>query len=238
MVYNKNSGGDIRPINGYESLSKFGTKIDSSNQRVKFTHLATRYRVRFIGLGRPSNNFTENGWIDNPVKQMCEIKFGSNDDLTMDMREFSPPSGEFEDQIIETVNGQIKYPGKWTWSGVSFKVYNSYDNMNYKLLFNQIQKQRDLYDQTTGTVPENYKFKTVFEHTDGHQNSVAYWVMEGCYLKKAVPSAGGNNGAHEATTIDCDMTFDNAILIDYDGTLITGYGATTTYLDRVRATVY
>ena len=100
MVYNKNSGGDINPTIGYESLSKFGTKIDYENQRVKFTHLPTRYRVRFIGMGRPE--FANNLGLYQVITQKdCRLAMNSNDDLTMDMKEFAIPSGNFANQSIE-----------------------------------------------------------------------------------------------------------------------------------------
>lgn len=197
-----------------DTLSKFGTKLEGRNQRVKFTHLATRYRVRFFGFAQPYG--------------------GEN--ITMDMKEFAPPSGSFADVVIENVNGQIHYPGAWTWQPIDFKVYNSYDNMNYWELYRQIQMQRDLSEQVTGTVPENYKFVTSFEHTDGHQNPMSYWILEGCYLSKAVPDSGGNNGNHDATTIGCQIVFDNASLYDYDGRLITGNGCKSTYLSKILAT--
>ena len=197
-----------------DTVSKFGTKLEGKNQRVKFTHLATRYRVRFLGFALPIGG----------------------DDITMDMKEFDPPKGKFADQIIDNVNGEIHYPGKWTWEPISFKVYNSYDNANYKSLYRQIQLQRDLSEQNTGTVPENYKFVASFEHTDGHQNAMSYWVLEGCYLTQAIPDSGGSNGNHDATTIGCQIVFDNASLYDYDGTLITGNGCRTTYLSKILAT--
>ena len=202
-----------------DTLSKFGTRLEGKQERVKFTHLQTRYRVRFFGMSCHEFNGYKTG----------------SEDITMDMTEFDPPKGSFEDQKIENVNGEIHYPGKWTWEAISFKVYNSYDNVNYWQLYTQIQAQRDLSEQNTGTVPENYKFVASFEHTDGHQNAMSYWILEGCYLNSAQPQ-GGKNGDHAATTIDCKMTFDNASLYDYDGTLITGNGCTTSYLSRILAT--
>lgn len=203
-----------------DTLSKFGTKLEGYNQRVKFTHLPTRYRVRFFGMScHPYNG----------------NKMGSAN-ITMDMTEFNPPKGKFGDQKIENVNGVIYYPGKWEWETINFKVYNSYDNVNYWELLTQIQAQRDLSEQNTGTVPDNYKFVTSFEHTDGHQNAMAYWILEGCFLLSAQPSAGGKNGEHGVTTIDCSMRFDNASLYDYDGTLITGNGCRTSYLKEILAT--
>lgn len=35
------------------TLSKFGVKLDDRNQRTKFNHLKTRYRVRFEGFASP-----------------------------------------------------------------------------------------------------------------------------------------------------------------------------------------
>jgi hypothetical protein len=194
------------------SLSKFGTKLEDKNQRVKFNKLKTRYRVVFEGFAAPIG--------------------GEN--ITMDMRTFQTPKGAFEEQTIETVNGPIYYPGKWTWQPVTFTVYDSYDNMNYKELYRQIQRQRDLSEQVTGTVSQNYKYVTKFEYTDGHHNTIATWVMEGCFLTQAQPQ-DGDNGNHESMLIDCAQRFDNANLYDADGTLITGDGAVSTLLTKVMA---
>lgn len=194
------------------SLSKFGTKLEDKNQRVKFNKLKTRYRVVFEGFAAPIG--------------------GEN--VTMDMKSFQTPKGSFEEQAIETVNGTIYYPGKWTWNPVSFQVYDSYDNMNYKELYRQIQRQRDLSEQVTGTVSQNYKYVTKFEYTDGHHNTIATWVMEGCFLTQAHPQ-DGENGAHDSMLIDCAQRFDNANLYDADGTLITGDGAVSTLLTKVMA---
>ena len=185
-------------INNVDTLSKFGVILDGETQRQKFYHLKTRYRVRFIGMGVNTEG----------------------DNLTMTMSEFDTPKGAFEPQTVELVNGPIKYPGKWTWDNVSFKVFNTYDNTNYKALYNQIQRQRNIYEQTTGDAPNTYKFTTVFEHTDGHQMTLSYWVMEGCYLTKAQQSADFENGTHTALEIDCEIVFDNATLYDRDANLI------------------
>lgn len=224
-----------------DTISKFGTRLGDSKSRVKFTHLQTRYRVLFRGLGssqygqNPFNNgeYTSNNNISiSGGTPYCQ----SSDDISMDMTEFPLPQGNFERQTIENVNGPVYYPGKWTWQELTFKVYNSYDNVNYRKLLSQIQIQRDMYNQNTGTVPENYKFVTIFEHTDGHQNAIAFWVMEGCFLEEANPEQGGKNGDHSPTTISCKMSFDNATLYDYDGSKITNAGADTSYIDREMAT--
>lgn len=194
------------------SLSKFGVKLEDRNQRTKFMKLKTRYRVIFEGFAAPIG--------------------GEN--ITMDMKEYDAPKGAFEDQKIDTVNGTIYYPGLWTWQPISFKVYDSYDNMGYKELYRQIQRQRDLSEQVTGTVSQNYKYVSKFENTDGHQNTICTWVMEGCFLMQAQPE-GGINGDHSSQVIDCQQRFDNANLYDYDGTLITGDGAISTLMSKVMA---
>ena len=61
------------------TLSKFGTKLADRNQRTKFNHLKTRYRVTFEGFAAPIG--------------------GEN--ITMDMRSFTTPKGAFEEQVIE-----------------------------------------------------------------------------------------------------------------------------------------
>lgn len=183
------------------TVSKFGTILPGENTRVKFPHLKTRYRVRFIGFGEA----------------------GSKDgvELSLDMEKCDTPKGSFTSQDIKQVNGTVHYAGEWKWDDVSFSIFNTYDNAAYAACYSQIQKQRDLAEQTTGTVSQNYKFTTFFEHTDGHQNAMATWVMEGCILLKAQTS-GGENQSHEAMIIDCTMCYDNATLYDYNGKLLTG----------------
>lgn len=194
------------------TLSKFGVKLEDRNQRTKFNKLKTRYRVLFEGFAAPLG--------------------GEN--VTMDMKSFSTPKGKFEDKTIETVNGPIYYPGGWTWDASSFTVYDSYDNMNYKELYRQIQLQRDLSEQVTGTVSQNYKYVSKYENTDGHQNAICTWVMEGCFLMQAQPE-DGENGNHDSQVINCSQRFDNACLYDYDGVLITGDGAISTLMNKVMA---
>lgn len=194
------------------TLSKFGVKLEDRNQRTKFNKLKTRYRVLFEGFAAPLG--------------------GEN--VTMDMKSFSTPKGKFEDKTIETVNGPIYYPGAWTWDASSFTVYDSYDNMNYKELYRQIQLQRDLSEQVTGTVSQNYKYVSKYENTDGHQNAICTWVMEGCFLMQAQPE-DGENGNHDSQIINCSQRFDNACLYDYDGVLITGDGAISTLMNKVMA---
>ena len=184
-------------INSANTLSKFGTLVDGNIIREKFYHLQTRYRVRFIGMGVE----------------------GDNINLTTSMMEFATPKGDFEDKKVDLVNGELKYPGKWTWKDITFKMFNTYDNAVYRACYNQIQRQRDIFEQTTGDAPSKYKFTTVFEHTDGHQDTLGYWLMEGCFLKNA-HTEGGKNGTHDVMTITCEMAFDNATLYDKDGNQI------------------
>lgn len=176
------------------TLSKFGTKLEGVNQRVKFNHLKTRFRARFVGL-------------DNTL---------DGENLTMEMFNFDAPKGSFGEEKIETVNGTIKYPGLWSWDNINFTVFNSYDNLIYKAILNQVQRQRDVYEQTTGDAPNKYKFTAIFEQTDGHQNTLCYWVLEGCWIQNFTPD-GGENGDHTSSRIAITLSYDNATLYNADG---------------------
>lgn len=196
-----------------DTLSKFGVKLDGRNQRVNYQHQTNRFRARFLGFGGNQGA----------------------DEITMDMKSFNTPKGSFEQKTIDTVNGEIKYLGKWTWQNVGFVVYDSIDNRDLKQLYNQIQIQRNLSQQVTGTVPQNWKFTSIFEYLDGHQNTIGSWVMEGCQLLKAEPGDGDYSN-WELMTINCEMTIDNANLYDADNSLITDSGAISTLVSKVLAT--
>lgn len=197
------------------TLSKFGVQINEKNiGPVKFNHLETRYRVLFEGFGNKDDD---------------------GDILTLDMKEFDTPKGDFTSKTIDLVNGQIKYPGEWKWADVNFKVYNTYDNSAYKALYNQIQRQRDIYNQVTGDAPSQYKFTTIFQHTDGHQYVLSQWKLEGCFLMKAQTGSGKNN-SYESMVIDCTLSFDNASLYDYSDEPLTYESAEKALMETAFAT--
>lgn len=179
------------------TLSKFGTLQNGKTARAKFFHLKGRYRVSFIGFG-----------ID-----------GQGSTLTAEMVEFAQPSGSFNKQSVNYVNGEIHYAGKWSWQDISFKLFNTYDNSVYRALLNQLQRQRDFTEQTTGDAPSNYKFQCIFENTDGHQSTLSYWIIEGCWLQD-LQIDGSSNNSDEASQITCKMVFDNATLYDKDGVAV------------------
>lgn len=186
----------VKPAN-FETMSKFGTLNNGEIARAKFQHLTGRYRVSFIGFG-----------VD-----------GQSSVLTSEMSKFTTPKCSFEKKNVQYVNGPIHYLGGKSWENISFTVFNSYDNSTYRALQNQLQRQADTTEVTFADAPSNYKFKTIFEHTDGHQKTLSYWVIEGCSLLKANPS-DAENGGYDVSTIDCEMAYDNANLFDRDGNLI------------------
>lgn len=179
------------------TLNKFGTLYNGQIQQAKHVHLHTRYRVSFIGYG-----------VD-----------GQSAFLTASMQKFQPPQGAFEAIKVPYVNGEIKYPGKWTWSDITFSVLNSYDNSVERALQNQIQRQKDMSEMTTGDAPSGFKFTTVFERTDGHQESLAKWVLEGCFLIDAKEDESSNED-YNFSVINCTLSYDNALLYDRNGVLL------------------
>lgn len=183
--------------NYLRTLNKFGTLYNGQIQQAKHVHLHTRYRVHFIGYGVSG----ESTW------------------LTANMQKFTPPQGAFESVKVPYVNGEVKYAGKWTWSDITFNVLNSYDNSVERALQNQLQRQKDTQEQTTGDAPSGYKFTTVFERTDGHQITLARWVLEGCFLIDAKEDEASNED-YQFSQIACTMSYDNAVLYDGNGVLI------------------
>ena len=77
--------------NYINSLSKFGTKLEDRNQRVKFPKLKTRYRVIFEGFAAPIGG----------------------EDITMDMKTFTTPKGKFEDKIKILISDSLLKNYSW-----------------------------------------------------------------------------------------------------------------------------
>lgn len=71
------------------TLSKFGTKVADRNQRVKYPKIPTRFRVLFEGFAAPIGG----------------------EDITMDMKTFTAPKGQFE----EKTNRLCKWSNLLCW---------------------------------------------------------------------------------------------------------------------------
>lgn len=179
------------------TVSKFGTINNGEILRTKYVHTKDKYRVTFIGFG-------VNG----------ESKY-----LTAEMTKFDPPTATFDSHKLDYVNGQVKFAGRVTWDNITFTLFDTYDNSVFQALQNQLQRQKDMFEQTTADAPSTYKFRCVFERTSGHQATVRSWLLEGCFLI-SVKEDSTDNGSGDFSSINVTMSFDNATSYDRDGNMI------------------
>ena len=200
-------------VNIVNSTSKFGVKLDGMNTRVKHPHIKNRFRTEFIGFAAPIGGTS----------------------LTLDAKSCDFPKPSFEKKTISTYNGDVNYAGKMTWGDISMSVYNSIDNMSYRELLRQWQLQKNLANQATATVAQNYKFITNVYHLGGEHEVFARWQLEGCWIQN-VTFDSGEYGAHDPMMINLTITPDNCLFFDENDVLVTAEESLTTMLTKTLAT--
>lgn len=196
-------------------LSKFGV-FSGPNQverTMKMPKPKYRFRVDFINFGG--------------------VVGGKN--VTLETLTSGRPTRSFEEQAVHGYNSVAYYPGKPTWEPIEIQVKDAYDNSVEKEINRQLQSQFDAYNQVSATVASNCKFTTNIVTLDGHGATTERWELSGCFLQNANHD-GFDYSSSEAQTITMSIRFDNALLYDADGTLVSGGGNVSTFMDNVGLT--
>jgi hypothetical protein len=144
-------------------------------------------------------------------------------DVTKQVVDVTRPQVEFTEIPIEVYNSRIYLAGKPTWQALTLNVRDDATGAVSKLVSNQLQRQFDFQEQVSAGAGSNYKFTTNIEILDGSNGSVAPGILEtwqcyGCYIGTANYN-NLNYGTNEAVTISLTMRYDNAVLLDAQGSI-------------------
>lgn len=171
------------------NLSKFGVPIDGQNSGILHPKQKYRFRVLFQNFG---NN--------NQLREM-----------TANVMTVTRPKVTFEDIKLDSYNSVAWIAGKHSWETIELKLRDDLTNAVLSSVGAQVQKQMNMYEQTSAVAGINYKFAMRIDSLDGTTNEeLESWDLEGCFLTN-VTYPEGDYASAEANEITLTIRFDNAI---------------------------
>jgi hypothetical protein len=165
-----------------------------STQGLLMPKLKYRFRVTFIGFG---------------VAQ-------ATTELTKQVMDFTRPSVTFDNIDLPIYNSTIRLAGKHSWGDITCTVRDDASGNVSRLVGEQLQKQLDFMEQSSGAAGIDYKFNTVFEVLDGGNGANApvaleTWEIYGCYLQGVNYGDANYGTGTDPMTVAMTIRFDNAI---------------------------
>lgn len=199
-----------------------GVATDQSNaiQGLLMPKLKYRFRVTFANFG-----------VSTPVTE-----------ITKQVVSCTRPNVSFADIDLPIYNSTIRLAGKYTWENLTVVVRDDASGTVSKLVGEQLQKQLDFMEQSSGSSGIDYKFMLILEILDGGNgnytpNVLETWNIYGAYLQ-SVDYGDLAYDQSEAVTISMTVRFDNALQSPGEGVgamvgrtlgdVVTGTGAVNT----------
>jgi hypothetical protein len=204
------------------SLTKMTVPIandqSAANQAMIMPKLQYRFRVTFINFG-----------VSTPTTE-----------LTKQVVDITRPNVSFEEIVLDSYNSKVYLAGKHSWQTLTVNLREDVNNNVQLLVGEQLQKQFDFYEQSTGAAGIDYKFTTKIEILDGGNGihepiPLETFDVVGCYITNAQYNSL-NYATSEVVTTTLEIRYDNAIQTPIGsgvgvpverttGTLATGVGA-------------
>lgn len=183
-----------------ETLSKFGVGIDGVRHREKAVRPLYRWRALFTNFGLDTST------TDSVV-------------LSAELKKCGTPHRSFGRKEVHAYNSVAYHAGKPTWEEIEMTAYDTYDNSVEKAVASQMSKQFSAINQTSATVPSNYKFTTDIEVLDGADNKTFSYYLEGCYVTD-YSTDEFDYSSDEDQTLKIKLSFDNCTLYDENDNVI------------------
>jgi hypothetical protein len=169
------------------------TDQSANAQGLLMPKLKYRFRVTFLNFG-VSNTTTE---------------------LSKQVMDFTRPSLQFGDIVIDVYNSKLHLQGKPEWQAVSVNFRDDVNGSVSSIIGEQIQKQFDFAEQASAVSGIDYKFQTIFEVLDGGNGNITpnvleTWELYGCYIS-SVDYGNFDYKENDPATIKLELKFDNAL---------------------------
>jgi hypothetical protein len=180
------------------SLTRFTVPLASdqsaSAQGLLMPKLAYRFRVSFEQFG-----------VSQPVTE-----------LTKQVMDFTRPTVQFGDIVIDVYNSKIKMLGKPEWQDVTVNLRDDAAGNVTRLVGEQLQKQYDFMEQASAAAGIDYKFITRCEMLDGgngvnQPNVLETWELYGCYVSQVNYGEVNYASGTDLVKIALTIKFDNAV---------------------------
>lgn len=177
-----------------ETLNKFGVPVDGVRAGMLMPKLTNRFRVRLTNFG--------------PLNSAQSV------DLTRQVMTVAKPNITQPEVAVHSYNSIAYFAGKHEWQAIEFQVRDDITNAVTRLVYHQVQKQMNHFEQTSPIAGSNYKFGMTTEVLDGGNDAVLErWELEGCFLT-TVSTEQLNYESANAQTITMTVRYDNATLQD------------------------
>ena len=183
------------------SLNKFSVKPATSaiNQPLLMPKLVYRFRVTMVNFGVGQVPTTE---------------------LTKQVMMVDRPKPEFDEIPLHVYNSTIKLQGKYKWNNIKLKVRDDVTNAVSTVVGQQVQKQFDFFNQSSGASGQDYKFSMIIEILDGGNGEAVVTLesfeLDGCWLK-SVGYSSVDYAKADPLEIEMEVCYDNAIQTDATG---------------------
>jgi len=192
---------------------------------------ASLNRMSVFGSGNPANT----GLLMPKMKYRFRVSFtnfgpsgGDVVQLTQQVMDFTRPTVNFEEYVVDIYNSKVKLAGKHTWDDVTCNLRDDATGAVANLVGQQLQKQMDFLEMASAAAGINYKFTTIFQVLDGGNGASApqvleTWELYGCYLK-SVAYGDANYATSEPMTVALTIAYDNAAQSEMSETADTASG--------------
>jgi hypothetical protein len=171
------------------NLSKFGVPLDGNNLGILHPKQKYRFRITF-------QNFGDNTGLR---------------EMTANVMTVTRPQPSFEDIKLDAYNSVAWIAGKHSWEPIEIKFRDDITNSVISSIGAQVQKQMNMYEQTSAVAGINYKFAMNIDSLDGTTNdALETWDLEGCWITK-VAYPEGDYSSGDVNEITMTVRFDNAI---------------------------
>lgn len=174
------------------TVDKFGVPIDGQRAGMLMPKQSHHFRVTFQNFG----------------------PLGSNDVVTLSrqVQTATKPSIQQPEVEVHSYNSTAYFGGKHAWQAIELAVRDDITNAVTRLVYHQLQKQLNHFEQTTTNAAGNYKFDMRIEMLDGGNNAtLENWELEGCWLSN-VSSEGLTYESANIQMINMTVRYDNATI--------------------------
>lgn len=173
------------------TLLKMGIPTDASGAGrggILMPKQKFKFRVRVVGFGQ----------------------VGGGIELTQQVQTCGRPNRNQNGITIHSYNSQVFVAGKGEWQALDLTVRDDVTNSVSSLVGYQLQKQMNLFEQTTPLAGVDYKFQMYIETLDGaNDDPIEQWFLEGCFLE-TVNYDSFDYSSSEPVTIQMSVRYDNA----------------------------
>jgi hydroxylamine reductase (hybrid-cluster protein) len=130
--------------------------------------------------------------------------------------DFTRPTVQFGDIVIDVYNSKIKMLGKPEWQDVTVNLRDDAAGNVTRLVGEQLQKQYDFMEQASAAAGIDYKFITRCEMLDGgngvnQPNVLETWELYGCYVSQVNYGEVNYASGTDLVKIALTIKFDNAV---------------------------